>query len=177
MRYFRNFIILTLCTVVISAVFSLRFFLYRNDKNIPRIETAQTIDGKKYINVYVTLPQIKKEIAPIAIEEFLSQTKIANTGKGGLELVDFKDDGVLTRYGFEKGDIVKEINGQKLNSTEEAIRLCEVLEKKIFESKDAKEINVILNRNGEDINMNFKIPEFVPEKVYYTMCLEKRAGR
>ena len=80
---------------------------------------------------------------------------------------------MLAKYGFNKGDIIKEINGQKLNSTKDAIKACELLEKEIFNDRDAKEINIALNRDGEDIDMRFNIPQFIPEKVSYTMRLEK----
>lgn len=174
-RYLRRFIIF----IVVFSIFALTFTalkssLPRKEKNAPTLEIVQNLDGKKYIKVTVTLPQIKKEITPISIKEFLSQTKIANAEQGGLKLLDFGEDSVLARYGFEKGDIVKEINGQKLDSTKQAIKICEVLEKEILGTRDAKEINVTLNRDGEDIDMNFRIPEFVPEKVYYIMNLQKR---
>lgn len=173
----RSIILIIPLSLFVLAAFALRPALHRKDNDIPEVEITQGIDGKKNINVTVTLPQLKKEIAPISIKEFLSRTKVAKADKGGLKLLDFKNDSVLARYGFKKGDIIKEIDGQNVNTTEDAIRVCDALEKDIFKDRDAKEIKVVLDRNGEDINMNFRIPEFVPEKVYYTMSLQKRRKR
>lgn len=173
--YIRRFVIL----IIVSGLFALAAFALRpplpgKDNATPVVEITQGLDGKKNINFTITLPQIKKDIAPIAIKEFLSRIKIANADQGGLELINFEDNCVLARYGFKKGDIVKEINGQSVNTAKDAIRVCDALEKDIFKDRAAKEIYVTLDRNGEDIDMNFRIPEFVPEKVCYAMSLRKR---
>ncbi|MCX5715463.1 MAG: S1C family serine protease [Candidatus Omnitrophica bacterium] len=170
-------ILITASFILLLTAFAIRYSLCRIDNDLPRIEVVRGSSGIKDINIAVTLSRIKKEIAPIIIEDFLSQTKIATIDNGGLKLVDFKEKSVLARYGFEKGDIVKEVNGQKVNSVEKAIEICEVLEKEVLKNSDAKEISVVLNRGGEDVNINFRIPKFIPEKVSYVMTLEKQINK
>ena len=165
--------IFTLVSVLL-AVFCFLRISQRTGSYYPKIEIAKTSND---INVYATLAQIKRDIAPIAAEEFLSQIRIISSKSGGIRLADFKDESTLAKYGFKKEDILKEINGQKINNIEEAVKACGALEKELFASRDAKEIKIALDRGGKDINMNFKIPEFVPEKVSYTLNLQKAETR
>lgn len=178
MRGIRYIIIFAiLCTGISVAIFSLKNLLHRTSDAIPKMEITQWLDNENALNVHVTRSQIKKEITPIVIEEFLSRTRIASSDGGGLELADFDDDSVLARYGFRRGDVVKEIDGQEINNTQEAIKACDALEKEILGSRDEKEINIALNRGGEDISIKFRVPKFVPQKVRYTMNLQKRSER
>ena len=167
MKYLRNILILVIC------LFALFAFLR---KEAPHTELIKEIDDEGNIKVCVTRAQIRNEIAPVVIEDFLSRTKIESVDNK-LKLVDFGDDSLLSRYGFEKGDIITAINGEAVGSPEEVIKICEAIEKEIFNNRDEKEIDVSVTRDGENINMNFKVPEFVPEKVHYTMQLKKRAER
>jgi len=168
MRYFRNILILGICIVVLSVILR---------KGSSSTEIIKEIDDKGNVKVQVTRAQIRNEISPVVIEDFLSRTKIESVDNNKLKLVDFGDDSLLSRYGFEKGDIITAINGQAVGTAEEAIKICDALEREIFDNRDEKEIDVSLTRDGEDINMNFKVPEFVPEKVHYTMQLKKRAEK
>lgn len=176
MRRYKKFLLLILCILIFAGAVKLVLGWYRMDVGTPRIEIIQAANDKQSINVYVTRSQIKKEISPIAIKEFISKTEITSANKE-LTLVDFSDDGMLPRYGFRKGDIITAINGQQVGSMQEAVKICTSLGGDIFKNRNEKEINVSLTRDGEDINMNFKIPEFVPEKAYYTMNLKKRIGK
>ncbi|MFH1605648.1 MAG: hypothetical protein ABIH03_17280 [Pseudomonadota bacterium] len=38
----------------------------------------------------------------------------------------------------------------------------------------ATQIKIALKRDDKEMNMNFTVPEFIPEKVAYTLRLEKR---
>lgn len=177
MKHSTHIIIFLICIAMLAGVLWLRHLSDITDSDVPKIEITQGQDNTKNINVYVNRSLIKKDIAPIVIKEFLSQTKITSSDNGGLELADFKDDSVLAKYGFKKGDIVKEINGQRVNTIKEAIKICEALEEEILGNKDSKDIGVVINRGGESVYMNYKVPEFVPEKVQYTMRLQKRSRR
>jgi len=177
MKPFVFIIILLICIAMLAGVLWMRNLLDITDTDIPKIEITQGQDNTKNINICVNRSLIKKDIAPIVIKEFLSQTKITSLDNGGLELTDFKGDSMLAKYGFKKGDVVKEINGQRVNTTKEAIKICDALEEEVLGSRDGKDIGVVLDRGGENIYMNYRVPEFVPEKVQYTMHLQKRARR
>ena len=168
MRLIRYILIFFVCIGVLS--FALR-------KNAPDTEIIKEIDDRGNVKVQVSRAQIRNEISPVVIEDFLSRTKIESIDSNKLKLVDFGDESLLARYGFEKGDIITAINGEAVGTTQEAIKICEAIEREIFNNRDEKEIDVSLTRDGEDINMNFKVPEFVPEKVHYTMQLKKRAEK
>jgi len=168
MKYFRNILILAIC---IAALFA---FLR---KDAPDTEIIREIDDKGNVKVQVTRARIRNEISPIVIGDFLSKVKIESIDNDKLKLADFGDDSLLARYGFEKGDIITAINGEAVGTAQEAIKICDILEREIFNNRDEKEIDVSLIRDGEDIIMNFNVPEFVPEKVHYTMQLKKRAEK
>ena len=168
MKYFRNILILAIC------IAALLVFLR---KDTPNAEIIKETDDKGNVKVRVSRAQIRNEISPVVIEDFLARTKIESVDNNKLKLVDFGDESLLARYGFEKGDIITAINGEAVGTTQEAIKICDTLEREIFNNRDEKEIDVSLTRDGEDINMNFKVPEFVPEKVHYTMQLKKRAEK
>jgi len=126
----------------------------------------------------MTRLELAKQIAAISLEDFLSQTKIAVAGDDkGLELVDFKKGNPLVTYGFKKGDIIRSINGSEVRTIKEALMACDSLEKEVCKDTNEKEVNISLVRDNEDVDMNFAISSFVPEKVHYTMRLEKNIGK
>lgn len=151
------------------AIYTINNIVHQNKTTEPKI----TKGPDNNINVHATRSQIRNEIAAIVVDKFLAETKIDST-KDGLRLTEFKNDSPLAKYGFKEGDIIREINGQKIGTAEEVIKICDTLEDKLLGGKSAEEIKVVLNRDGEDVNINFRIPEFIPEKVHYNLRLEKR---
>jgi membrane-associated protease RseP (regulator of RpoE activity) len=170
-------IFLTICFVLLLAAFFIKYSISKIDRSAPRIHLTRSPSGIKNINVTVALPQIRREIVPIVLEDFLLQTKIDTVNDKGLKLTDFKDKSVLSKYGFERGDIVQEINGQKVQSMDEAIRICGVIEQELLKDRNAKEVNVLLDRGGEIVMMNFSIPQFIPPRVNYVMTLDKQINK
>ncbi|MFH1868019.1 MAG: hypothetical protein ABH843_03510, partial [Candidatus Omnitrophota bacterium] len=154
-----------------SIIFITVFVKQKRVAHIPNVKITQGPDNN--IDVLVTRAQIKNEIAPVVIEEFLLRTRLASSEEG-LRLVEFEDSSLLARYGFREGDIVREVDGHKIDTVKGAIELCESLESELLGAKDAKQIKIALKRDDKEMNMNFTVPEFIPEKVAYTLRLEKR---
>jgi len=145
----------------------------------PDINTQKIIqEDNNNTHIRVTRTQIKKEFSSLSFNDLLSKTKI-NCGKEckGLELIDFEDNSLLARYGFKKGDIIKVINERKISNLKDITMTCNMLAKEIFANENEKDVTVMLTRDGEDVNMNFKIPKFIPKKVHYTMHLDKKVGK
>ena len=168
--------ILILVVTVSVATFSIIYVCNKQDvDNLAKIEIVSGPDNK--VTISVTRQQLYRDIAPLTIEDFLAQTKIASLKGQGLKLIDINKNGIMARYGFKKGDIIKEIAGTDIDSLQEAIIVCDAIEKDIFTNKDEKDVDIKLAREGEDFDMKFKIPPFVPETVYYEMTLTKRGGQ
>lgn len=167
------FIVLPVLTFLVLAIFLTTFTVnsFMHQKKNAALKITKGPDNN--INVHATRAQIRNEIATIVVDKFLAETKVDST-KDGLRLTEFKNDSPLAKYGFKEGDIIKQINGQKINTAGEVIKICDTLEDKLLGGKSAEEIKVALNRDGEDVNINFRIPEFIPEKVHYNLRLEKR---
>lgn len=176
MRFKHSIFILTISIVILLTTLTLILSLHRKDAGTPEIEIVH--EAGNNVNVYVTRAQIRKEISPVTVKDLLAKTKISTKEDGKeLTLVDFEDDSLLSRYGFKRGDVITAINGRGVGTIRDIIEVCDLLEKEIFEDTDEKEIDVSIVREGEDVDMNFRVPKFVPEEVRYTMRLEKRAGK
>ncbi|NQT90471.1 MAG: hypothetical protein HQ558_04375 [Candidatus Omnitrophica bacterium] len=177
MRFFRYLLIAALCIVAIPAVLNLKNSLVIKKKILPKIEVIKEAGVGNAVNIYLTRPQLKVQISPLIVKDLLAHIRVAGQDDGGLKLLDFKDNGLLSKYGFKKGDTLKSINGRDINTPKEALNACDALKEEVFGTRDEKEIEVMIKRDGEDINMNFKVAKFVAEKVSYGMTLNKRGDK
>jgi len=176
MKSFRSIIISVLCIgVVFLAVYALLINLRGTDK--PRIKITEYSDGTGDINIYIERSLIRKELSSLALDDIMSLAKVRSAEGDSLEITDFDEGSILSRYGFKEGDMITAINGESVKDVPELIKVCDGLNKDVFGDMDEKEVKVSLVRDDKDMNMNFKIPEFIPEKVYYTMRLEKQVGK
>lgn len=107
----------------------------------------------------------------------LSLKASKRTDTEGVKIPIFIDAKFLDRYGFKKGDVIKEINGEKVKTIKETISICRSLEERYLTLETPEDVNVLLARDGKDMNIDFQPESYIPEKVYYTMRLEKRIGK
>ena len=79
--------------------------------------------------------------------------KIQDTEEGGnVKVIAVEDSSAAQKAGLKEGDIITEINGQKISNTDEAReQLQEVAEKSSYGIK--------AKRNGVDMNFDIKIPK------------------
>ena len=79
--------------------------------------------------------------------------KIQDTEEGGnVKVISVEDSSAAQKAGLKEGDIITEINGQKVSNTDEAREeLQEVAEKSSY--------NIKAKRNGVDMSFDVKIPK------------------
>jgi C-terminal processing protease CtpA/Prc len=160
MKYLRVLVFFSICVVLVLVL--------QRSTQTPAVSIVTGPDHQTNIDIHLTRQDIlKTEMPPVVLMEL----------DGTIKLADFADNGVLRQYGFKKGDVIISIDGQEIDSIKKAFVVCSTLEREIFESLDEREVRVSLLRDGRDVTMNVTIPEFSPEKIRYTMELEKRAGK
>ncbi len=93
---------------------------------------------------------IEKIMASVDINPYIENGKFVGYSLNNLESVG----NILTGQGFQNGDIIKEINGIKLESPEKLFELYQVL---YPELQSIPSIQVVLDRGGSDITLNYQI--------------------
>ena len=79
--------------------------------------------------------------------------KIQDTEDGGnVKIIEVEDASLAEKAGLKKNDLVTEINGQKINNTDEAReQLQEVADKPAYTIK--------AKRNGTEMSFDVKVPK------------------
>ncbi|MBI4651153.1 hypothetical protein HY745_07705 [Candidatus Desantisbacteria bacterium] len=93
---------------------------------------------------------IEKVMTSININPYIENGKFMGYSITNLESLG----DLLTGQGFENGDIVKEVNGIKLESPEKLFELYQALYPQL---ESLSSINVVLSRSGADKTLNYSI--------------------
>lgn len=91
------------------------------------------------------MQDVSKLMTEIAIKPHLADGKPA-----GLALTNIKPNSIFRRMGLRNGDILKGVDGQEIQSVDDALKLYENL-------KSAASVNVQIERRGRDRNINYNI--------------------
>ena len=131
-------------------------------KNIFRNKVVLSYNGKDQIlvkkndditNAFVNRQEIKKSskkdvldvsvknIANLAKQIEVSPYFLADNKVGGMMIKNLKDDSILKKIGFKKGDIIKHVNGVPIKSMKEALYIYSQI-------KGKEDMDVVLNREG-----------------------------
>ncbi|HEY5657567.1 MAG TPA: PDZ domain-containing protein, partial [Myxococcota bacterium] len=70
----------------------------------------------------------------------------------GVELAAIKSGSLLAEAGFQNGDVIVELNGISVDSPEQSAQL-------IKEFTSAKSISATVDRDGQDVTVEFEINE------------------
>ena len=77
--------------------------------------------------------------------------KIQDTEEGQVKVIDVEDSSAAAKAGLQKGDIIIEIDGEKVNNTDEA-------REQLHPEEGKNSYKIKVNRNGSDVNLEIKIP-------------------
>ena len=69
-----------------------------------------------------------------------------------MNVIDVDEDGNAAKAGIKEDDIITEVDGKTVNSTDEIAKL-------IKESKDKSSVKVKLLRSGKPVTVDVKIPK------------------
>jgi type II secretion system protein C len=79
--------------------------------------------------------------------------KYENGAMVGVQLNAIKQGSLFEQIGFQNGDVIRELNGIKIDSPEQSAKI-------LLEFVDAKSFNVVVeNSRGEVENRNFSVPD------------------
>ncbi|MBI5417371.1 hypothetical protein HZA55_05420 [Candidatus Poribacteria bacterium] len=93
---------------------------------------------------------IDKVMASVDINPYIENGKFMGYSINNLESLG----GILTGQGLENGDIIKEVNGIKLESAEKLFELYQVI---YPELQSLSSVQVVLSRKGTDMSLNYSI--------------------
>jgi serine protease Do len=77
--------------------------------------------------------------------------KIQDTDDGTVKIIDVEDSSNAAKAGLLKDDVITEIDGQKINNTDEA-------RDQLHQEEGKKSYNIKVLRNGSELNFDVKIP-------------------
>ena len=93
------------------------------------------------------------------LPEILSEARVMPHKQGedivGFRFVSIDKNSILRELGFEKGDIIKQVNGSPVTSPEEALELFEQL-------KGESGVKLLVQKKGKDVELKYKVNEDVP---------------
>jgi serine protease Do len=78
--------------------------------------------------------------------------KIQDTEEGKVKVIDVEDSSAAAKAGIKKDDIITEIDGEKIDNTDEA-------REQLHPEPDKNSYKIKINRNGSDMNFEIKIPK------------------
>jgi general secretion pathway protein C len=88
------------------------------------------------------------------LSQLLSQMRVqAHFEKGkpaGFLISKVRKDSFVSRLGAKEGDIIRAVNGKKIDSVQKAFRLYNTL-------KNSKSVTMSITRNGKPVNINFAV--------------------
>lgn len=114
---------------------------FRED-GLERVGLSISLTDSYLQNIMGDLPKI--------LQDAKAEPNMVNGELKGFELTRIRENSIYEKAGFQNGDIIKEINGYPLNDPAGAIRLLQQL-------RNAKEVDVVLDRNGQSKDMSIKI--------------------
>jgi len=89
----------------------------------PRAESTQLVAKNHYLLGQQDLDQFQREYSRILTEDVSLRTYTDADGKrAGIEVTSVKQGSIAARHGAQTGDVIVSINGQKVNSEQEAIQ-------------------------------------------------------
>lgn len=77
--------------------------------------------------------------------------KIQDTEEGQVKVIDVDDSSAAAKSGIQKGDIITEIDDEKISNTDEA-------REQLHPEPGKNSYKIKLNRNGSEMNVELKIP-------------------
>ncbi len=83
----------------------------------------------------------------------LSQALIVPHAGGGFQVRNVAKDSLFTKAGIQRGDIIHKINGEKINSPQDVMRIYQSLSN----LDQLAEINIEIQRHGQKQSLNFRL--------------------
>ncbi len=106
-------------------------------------------DNLRYINKASLMQQVSRNLTSL-IDQFRTSPNIVDGKPSGIGIDQIGSDPISSKAGFKQGDVVKSINGVRVNSTDDMLEQGERL-------KDAPEIRVVVERDGRHRTLVYKI--------------------
>jgi general secretion pathway protein C len=113
------------------------------DSRTPKRRTQRVSLRREMINE--SMQDISKLMTEIAIRPHMEDGQAA-----GLTLSNIKPSSIFRRMGLRNGDVLQGINGQDIQSVDDALKLYQSL-------KDADNVQVQLKRRGQDRTIDYNI--------------------
>ncbi len=90
---------------------------------------------------------------PELLQQARAVPKMGPTGIEGFNLVDIQPGSIYEKLGLKKGDVIKGVNGEKIDSPGKAMDMYNALR------SGASQIQISIERGGRDENLNFSITQ------------------
>jgi S1-C subfamily serine protease len=103
----------------------------------------------RYINKEKLMAQAGQNMASLA-RDFRTSPNIVDGKPSGISIVQVGADPISSKSGLKPGDIVKSINGTRVNSMDEILAQGEKL-------KGKPEVRVVIERDGRHRTLVYKI--------------------
>ena len=106
-------------------------------------------DNLRYINREMLVEEVTQSMGQL-MNEFNASPNVVDGKPAGVQLDALGSHPVISQLGLRPGDIVKSINGIRVNSSDEAFALYERL-------KNSPEIRVVVERDGRHRTLVYKV--------------------
>jgi type II secretory pathway component PulC len=93
---------------------------------------------------------LEKDLPKILMEAAAEPKVDANGNVVGFALYDIEKDSIFGKMGLTEGDVIKNINGEELNSAQGAVKLLNSL-------KGANNVNIVIERGGQSLPLTLDV--------------------
>ncbi|MCQ9207616.1 MAG: hypothetical protein NG740_07040 [Omnitrophica bacterium] len=90
------------------------------------------------------------------LDEIIVVPNISNAGIDGFRITSLKENGIINQAGFEKGDIIKGVNGERLNGLKKPLKTYAALRRTI-NNEDAPVVKIELERDNKALTFTYRI--------------------
>ncbi len=129
---------------------------FLSDASLPQNENTVSTDISKLspVPTVVNLTRLAIDNSIKDINQLMNQAKIRphfdNGNPDGLLLFGIKPESLFSTMQLKNGDIIKGINGEKLQSVDDALKLYQSL-------KEASDVNLQIKRHGRTEEINYHV--------------------
>ncbi|NNG01640.1 MAG: PDZ domain-containing protein [Desulfobacteraceae bacterium] len=123
-------------------------------RNIPTRTPTSTVAGTRPQSQKITLRRSLIEDSVQDISKLMTEVQIRpyleNGAPAGLALSNIKPNSIFRRMGLRNGDIITGVDGQNIQSVDDALKLYENL-------RSSSNVNVDIKRRGRERNIEYQI--------------------
>ncbi|MBC6415952.1 MAG: hypothetical protein GDA46_06135 [Bdellovibrionales bacterium] len=130
---------------------------YKDEKKAPESKKSSLVLKKSENNYQVKRSDVNSYL--MKLPEVLNQARVTphqeNGQFKGFRFDMIEEGSIFEELGFQKGDVIKEVDGEFIETPEQALQLFERL-------KGSSKLKILVEKEGQDVELEYNVQENAP---------------